>query len=241
MQADSDKVIRRPRAGVPEGELAFVALRDFLHAPIEELRPITLHQKRHVHNHFVADRLVRTRRDRTFTQVLVDIANVRVGTVGQRLLNHAAELHACKVRRLLAFSDLFSEATNALIVALDVRQDLFARPVDAQTKLQLVLHLDQHVAQIDVRVFEELDDIFFGLEQRAEAHRDGRVAAFDDDFVDVLVGQDILARRVVDDQPRAADDRREVFVVDCVDVVSASANADLPKAHGMAHSMTEYT
>src|SRR5919204_3936361 len=196
LQPDGHEVVRRPRAGVAERELALVARGDFLHFGVEDRGRVALDQERGVHDHPLANWLVGPRGDRRVAQILVDLAHVGVGFVGQRLLDHAPELHAREVRRgLLVLDDLLFEPADVLIIPLHLGQHLVAVPIHLETEFELVLHLLQHVAQGVVGVLEELNDVLLGLEERAEAHRHGREAALDDRLVDVRVGQHVLARR----------------------------------------------
>ena len=68
-----------------------------------------------------------------------------------------------------------------------------------------------------------------GLEDRAERHRDDGVLAHHR-LVDALVREHVLARRVEHLERRVGDDRREVLVVDRVDVRRLGADADRAEA-----------
>ena len=64
-----------------------------------------------------------------------------------------------------------------------------------------------------------------GLEHRAEGHRDHREVAHHG-LVDPLVGEHVLARRIVDLQRRVGDHGRDVLVIDRVDLGGLAADAD---------------
>ena len=54
-----------------------------------------------------------------------------------------------------------------------------------------------------------------------------------DDLLDVLVRERVLTRRVVDQERRAAHDRREVAVAHREDLVTAAADADMAERLGV--------
>src|SRR3990167_10474034 len=62
-ETDRDEVVRRPRTGVLEGELALVPLADLLDLTVEGLGLLARDEERRVHDHLVADHLVGPRRD----------------------------------------------------------------------------------------------------------------------------------------------------------------------------------
>src|SRR6266568_4804766 len=93
LQADGHEVVRRPRAGVLERELALELLADVVDLRVEVVGLVPAHEERRVHDHLVADDLVRPRRDRRVSQVVVDLPDVGVRLVGERLLDEPAELH----------------------------------------------------------------------------------------------------------------------------------------------------
>ena len=105
------------------------------------------------------------------------------------------------------------------------RIDLVAVPQHLQAELELVLHLVQHVAERLGRRAQQLDDVLARLEDGAEGHRDDGVLAHHR-LVDALVREHVLARRVEHFERRVGDDRREVLVVDGVDVGRIGADAD---------------
>src|ERR1051326_5697330 len=179
-----------------------------------------------VHDHLVADRLVRARGDGGVAQRLVDLAHVRVGLRLQRRLHHAPELHAREVRRRRRVRrDLVLEPADLLVLRLDLADDLVLVPVHLEAELDLPLHLLEHVAERLVRPFEELLDVVLGAEDRAERHRQhGEVLHHQ--LVHVLVREGVLARRIEHDQRTVRDDGAELLVVDGVDLVAAPADAD---------------
>src|SRR5919198_4280022 len=64
LQPDGHEVVRRPRSGVAERELALVARGDFLHFGVEDRGRVALDQERGVHDHPLANWLVGPRGDR---------------------------------------------------------------------------------------------------------------------------------------------------------------------------------
>src|ERR1700730_11142826 len=74
LQPNGHEVVRRPRPRIAERQLALVALGDLLHFLVERCGPIALDQKRRVHDHLVADGLVRPRSDGRLAQVLINVA-----------------------------------------------------------------------------------------------------------------------------------------------------------------------
>src|SRR5206468_10554551 len=75
LEANIDEVVWRPWPGVFEGQLV-VALTDVLHARIERSFKVSRDQERRVHNHAIADRLVRSRRDRDVAQRPEDFTDI---------------------------------------------------------------------------------------------------------------------------------------------------------------------
>src|SRR4051812_44500777 len=82
-----DEVVGRPRARVLEGELALVARGYLFNFGVELLLAVALDEEGGVHNHLVADGLVRARGDGRVAQARVDFADVGVGALGQRRLD----------------------------------------------------------------------------------------------------------------------------------------------------------
>src|SRR5439155_9453592 len=162
LQPDVDEVVGRPRAGVLERQL-LVLLADFLDARVERLFLVARDEERRVHDHPVADRLVRSRRDRDVAQRAEDPGDVALGPRLQRRVDQAAVLHAREVRRALLRADLALEAADVLVLVLDLPDNLIPVPQDLQTELELVLHLAQHVAERVVGRAQQLDDVVVGL------------------------------------------------------------------------------
>src|SRR5438128_1446924 len=207
LQSDRDEVVRRPRPRLAERQLALVLLADVVDLRVEALAMVAPDEERRVHDHLVADDLVRARGDRRFAQLVIDLADVGVRLVREGLLDQPAELHPREVRRrLLVRLDLGLEPAQLLALLLDLLEHLLAVPVDLEADLELVLHLQEDVAKRVVRVLQELDRVALGLEERPEAHRHRREAVVDhDDLVHVLVRERVLARGVVDREGSAAD------------------------------------
>ncbi len=76
---------------------------------------------------------------------------------------------------------------------------------------------------------QQLHDVVVGLEDGAERHRDDGVLLHHR-LVDALVGEDVLAGRVLNDHRRVRDDRGDVAVVDGVDLGPIRPDAELPEA-----------
>src|SRR5438876_517107 len=228
LQSNRDEVVRRPRPRFAERQLALVLLADVVDLRVEGLAVVAPDEERRVHDHLVADDLVRPRGDRRLAELVVDLADVGVRLVREGLLDQPAELHAREVRRrLLVRLDLGLEPPQLLVLLLDLLEHLLAVPVDLETDLELVLHLQEDVAQRVVRVLQELDRVALGLEERPEAHRHGREAVVDHDhLVHVLVCERVLARAVIDLEGSAAHDGREVAVMDRAHFAGAAAGRD---------------
>src|SRR2546425_3952826 len=236
LETDRDEVVRWPRTRVLEVQLSLVTLADLVHLLVELVLLGAGDQESGVHDHLVADHLVRPRGDRRTLKLVVDLANVRVGLIREGLLDEPAKLHPREVRRrLLIRFDLGFETPELLVLLFDLPEDRLAVPVHFQAELELVLHLLENVAERVVRVLEELRGVLFGLEQRPEAHRHRREAVVDhDDLVHVLVGERVLTCRVVALERGAAYACREVAVVHSEDVIAAAADADLAEASRLA-------
>src|SRR6185436_950673 len=97
LQANVHEIIRRPWSSVLERELAFVLRSNLFHFLIKLSFTITLDQKRRVHDHAIADRLVRARSDCRVAQLRIDLANVSVGLISQCGFDKTSELHAREV------------------------------------------------------------------------------------------------------------------------------------------------
>src|SRR2546423_15070355 len=226
LEADVDEVVGRPGACVLEGELALVLGCDLFDLGVELLLAVALDEEGRVHNHLVADGLVRARGHSRVAQVVVDLADVRVGLLRHRRLDESAQLHAREVGRARAARRyLLLEVSYPLALLLELGDDALAIPVDLQAELDLAGHLRQHVAQGVVGSAHQLHDVVFRAEEDAEGHRQNGELAHHG-LVNLLVREDVLARRVVDLYGRVRDDRREAVVVDCVDLVAAPADAD---------------
>src|SRR5687768_13458212 len=70
LEADVHEVVRRPRSRVEERQLVLVLFRDLGDLIVEGPGLVTLHEERGVHDHLVADRLVRARGDGRVAQRL---------------------------------------------------------------------------------------------------------------------------------------------------------------------------
>ena len=181
-------------------------------------------EERGVHDHPVADRLVRARRDRHVAQRLEDLADVALRPRLQRGVDEAAVLHAREVGRPLLRGDLSLQAADVLVLFLDLADDLVAIPQHLQAELELVLHLVQDVGERVVGRPQQLHDVVVGLEHRAERHRDDGVLLHHR-LVDALVREHVVARRVLHHHRRVRDDRGDVAVVDRVDFGRVRADA----------------
>ncbi len=88
---------------------------------------------------------------------------------------------------------------DVFVFFLDLANNLIPIPEDLETELELVLHLVQHVAERLVGRAQQLHDVIVGLEDRAKGHRDDGVVLHDR-LVDPLMGEDVVAGRILDDQ-----------------------------------------
>jgi hypothetical protein len=89
--------------------------------------------------------------------------------------------------------------TDLFVLLFQLSGNLIAIPVHLQTKLYLAFHLCQHVAQRIVSSANQLNNIFFGAEQRAESHRqDSKLTHHR--FIYLLVREYVFSGRIVDDQ-----------------------------------------
>ena len=211
--------------GVLEREQLLVLAARLLHALVERLLLRAIDEKRRVEDHAVADRLVRPAGDGDRLERVVDVGDVPRAHLLERALDEPAELHAREVgraRRVAA--DLVLEAPDLVVLALEVRDDLFAVPQHLEAELDLVLHLVEHVAERLVRGAQQLGHVVLRAEHRAERHRDHGVLAHHR-LVHELVGEDVLARRIVDDDRRVAHHRGQVLIGDGEHLLSA-ADAD---------------
>src|SRR2546430_6938298 len=76
LQTDGHEVVRRPGAGVLERELPLELHADVVDLRVELLGLVASHEERGVHDHLVADDLVRPRGDRGVAEGVVDLAHV---------------------------------------------------------------------------------------------------------------------------------------------------------------------
>ena len=221
------KLYGRPRAGVLEGQLV-VALADVLDPRVERMLGLAADEKRRVHDHAVADRLVRARGDRHVAQRLENLGDVALGPCLQRRIDQPSVLHAREVGRALLRRDLPLQTADVLVLFLDLADDLVAVPQHLQPELELVLHLVEDVDERVVGRTEQLDDVVVGLEHRAERHRDDRVLLHHG-LVDALVREDVVARRILHDHRRPGDHRRDVAIVDRAGIGRIGADAERPE------------
>src|SRR5687768_6045577 len=76
LELDVDEVVRRPRAGILEGEDILVFPADVLHPLVERRFLLAIHEECGVEDHAVADRLVAPAGDGHGLQELVDVRDV---------------------------------------------------------------------------------------------------------------------------------------------------------------------
>src|SRR6185295_5998798 len=98
-QSNMDKVIRWPWTGVFKRKFAFVLGSDLLYLLVEFSLSVAFNQECSVHDHSIADRLVRTRCKGCVAQQRIDLSNVSVCLISQRLFDQSTQLHASKVSR----------------------------------------------------------------------------------------------------------------------------------------------
>ena len=183
----------------------------FFDAFVERLLLRAIDEEGGVEDHAVADRLVRSARDGDRLERLVDVGDVARAHLLERRVDQPAELHAREVgRRRRVPADLVLEAADLVVLALEVRDDLLAIPQHLEAELDLVLHLVQHVAERLIGRAQELGDVVLRAEHGAERHRDDG-ELLHHRLVHELVRQDVVARGIVDDDGRVADDGREVL------------------------------
>src|ERR1051325_5454172 len=152
----------------------------------------------------------------------MNVGDVTRAHLLQGAFDETAELHAREIGGAGGVAaDLVLEPADLIVVALDLGDNLLSLPNDLETELDLVPHLVEHVAERLVRGAEQLTDVILRTEDGAEGHRDDRVLAHHR-LVHELVREDVLARRVVDDDRRVADHRGEVVEVDGVHALSAT-------------------
>src|ERR1041384_1193353 len=97
LQTNVNEIIRRPWSSVLERKLPFVLRRNLFHFLIELSLTITFDQKRCVHDHAIADRLVGSRGDGRIAQLRIDLTNVGISLIRQRSFDQTPELHAREV------------------------------------------------------------------------------------------------------------------------------------------------
>src|SRR5213593_1586486 len=211
LQPDVDEVVGRPRSGIAEGQMRVLGA-DRLDLGIEGDLAITRDEEGRVHDHLVADGLVRARSDGHVAQRLEDLADVALGACLQRALHQASVLDAREVRGTALRGDLALQMADVVVLPLDLLDDLVALPEHLEAELDLVLHLEEHVDEGAVGATQQLDDVVARLEHGAERHRDDRVIAHDR-LVHALVGQHVLARGVEDLDRRVRHHGRDVLVV----------------------------
>src|SRR5437588_8952731 len=136
LEADMDEVVGRPGACVLEEELAFVLGGDLFDVSVELSLAFALDEEGGVHNHLVADGLVGARGDSRVAQVVVDLADIRVGLLRHGRLDEAAQLHAREVGRACAARrDLLLEVAYLLALLFEFGDDALSVPVDLQPEL----------------------------------------------------------------------------------------------------------
>src|ERR1051325_10713791 len=69
LETNVNEIVRRPRTRVLERQLPFVLRSDLFHFLVKLRFTIAFDQKRRVHDHAVADRFIRTRRNRGVAQL----------------------------------------------------------------------------------------------------------------------------------------------------------------------------
>src|SRR5438876_1641633 len=224
LQPDVDEVVGRPRSGIAERQMRVLGA-DRLDLGIEGDLAITRDEEGRVHDHLVADGLVRARSDGHVAQRLEDLADVALGACLQRALHQASVLDAREVRGTALRGDLALQMADVVVLPLDLLDDLVALPEHLEAELDLVLHLEEHVDERAVGATQQLDDVVARLEHGAERHRNDRVVAHDR-FVHALVGQHVLAGGVEDLDRRVRDDGRDVLVMHGRDLGGNGAEAD---------------
>src|SRR4051812_10807172 len=185
LQPDVHEVVGRPRAGKLERELV-VTLTDVADARVERLFGASCDQECGIHDHPVANRLIRARRHGDVSQRFEDLAHVALRPRLQRGIDQAPVLHASEIGGSCLRRNLPFQAVDVFVFRLDLMNDQVAIPQNFQSELQLILHLVQHVGERVVRGPQELDDVVVGLEDRAERHRNDGVLLHDR-LVDALM------------------------------------------------------
>src|SRR4051812_21959567 len=133
-QPDVDEVVRRPRSGVLERE-PLVLLPDLLDPRVERLLHLASDQERGVHNHAVANRLVRARGDRDAAQGVEDFGDVALGPRLQRGVDQAAVLHPREIGGSLLRRDFVLQPPDVLVLLLDLAHDQVAIPEHLEAEL----------------------------------------------------------------------------------------------------------
>src|SRR5215467_1558059 len=83
LEANVNEVIGRPGPAILECELAVIPRRDFLHFLIEFAFGFSLNEKRRVHNHLVAYRLIGPGGDGGVTKDRIDFSNIGIRLFGE--------------------------------------------------------------------------------------------------------------------------------------------------------------
>src|SRR5581483_11000243 len=122
------------------------------------------------------------------------------------------------------------KSPNFFILLFQLFNDLIAVPVHLETEFQLSCHLMEHVFERRVNALKHLTDIVVGAEHRAKAHGDDGVVLHHR-LDDVLVSQGILARGIEDRDRSLAYDGGNVEIIDGVDQLTSSADADFAEIH----------
>ncbi len=178
---------------------------------------VARHEEGRVHDHAIADRLVRPRGNGHVAQRLEDLGDVALGACLQRRIDEPAVLHAREVGRTLLRRDLAFQAPDVFLVLFDLADDLVAIPEHLEAELYLAVHLAEDVGEGVVGRPQQFLDVVVGLEDRAERHRNHGVMLHHR-LVHALVRQDVVARRVPNADWRVRDDRGDVLEVHGVHV-----------------------
>src|SRR5262249_46150147 len=158
-------------------------------------------------------------------QPFINFAHVGDRALAQRLIDHAAQLHASEIGGLQMLADNFLvKLPDLLVLVLDVFNDLVSVPVHFQAELELARHLVQNIFERGVNALEHFADIVIGAKHGAKAHGNDGVIPHHG-FDHVLMGQRIFARGIEDVDGGIADHGGNVLVIDGINQFSGAANA----------------
>src|SRR5262245_25641288 len=167
LQANVDKVVRRPWSRVLERQLVERG-RDFLDAAVERRLLIALHEKCRGHDHLVPDSTVHARGDGNIAQPLQEFRDISLGTLLERTVDQPSVLHPGEIGGPLLRGNFRLQAMDVLVFLFDLANDLVTVPQHLETDFELVLHLRQHIGKRIVGGAQQLDDVFARLEDGPE-------------------------------------------------------------------------